>query len=193
MRWAIDGREEIDTLLVFVRYIAMLEGHAIPDAFAVQASLYSATPTASDVQSYAYLQPSLPDPTLATLRQISLQLNSFITSPPVINSTSTASIVTNDPTLGADSWVAVSNALSFLALVISLASAFFGIMVKRWPQEYRGCCSSISSGIARLRRYRLNNLEECCISAIVGILSVLLQLTLALLFEGFLVLLWHLH
>ncbi|KAI0758808.1 hypothetical protein C8Q74DRAFT_1209528, partial [Fomes fomentarius] len=53
-RW----KEEIDTLLVY-------------------AGLFSAVLTGLIVESYTLLTPPPPDPVLATLRQISIQLNSF--------------------------------------------------------------------------------------------------------------------
>ena len=49
--------------------------------FPGQAGLFSAILTAFNVQSYILLQPASPDPTLAVLQQISLQLNSFSVNP----------------------------------------------------------------------------------------------------------------
>ncbi|TBU36726.1 hypothetical protein BD309DRAFT_984756, partial [Dichomitus squalens] len=65
-RW----NEEIDNLLVY-------------------AGLFSSILTAFNVQSYLLLQPTTPDPTIAVLQQISLQLNSFSVNPPgaLVNST----------------------------------------------------------------------------------------------------------
>ena len=146
-----------------------------------------------NVQSYPYLQPSSPDPTLALLQQMSLQLNSFLITPPFINSTHAASIVQGDQTPETDPWAVTLNVLWFSALISSLASAYLGIMVKQWLQEYRSGCSGAAQESARLRQYRLDNLVKWRVAGIVAILPLLLQLSLALFFGGLLILLWHLH
>ena len=83
--------------------------------FVVQATLYSGILTAFNVQSYPYLQPPAPDATLAILQQISLQLNSFTTSPPFTNSTVTyiAPIATAVESPLAPLWVVTLNILWF--------------------------------------------------------------------------------
>ncbi|EJF60966.1 hypothetical protein BD309DRAFT_832166, partial [Dichomitus squalens] len=109
-RW----NEEIDTLLVY-------------------AGLFSAILTAFNVQSYLLLQPpATPDPTLAVLQQISLQLNSFSVNPPFVNSTQHAIIPSIPPTPEAESWAVALNTLWFSALICSLASASCGILIKQW-------------------------------------------------------------
>ncbi|KAI1788872.1 hypothetical protein LXA43DRAFT_1096893 [Ganoderma leucocontextum] len=174
----VDGwNKEIDTLLVF-------------------AALYSAILTAFNVQSYQYLQPAAPDPTLAVLQQIlSLQLNSLAITPP-INSIYGASTSTANDQAGtqarAPSWAVALNILWFSALILSLASTSIGIMTKQWLREYQSGCSGVAQEYALLRQLRLNNLEKWHVAEIVAILPVLLQLSLWLFFGGLLVLLWQL-
>ncbi|KAM5540804.1 hypothetical protein V8D89_005448 [Ganoderma adspersum] len=167
-------RKEIDNLLVF-------------------AALYSGILTAFNVQSYPYLQPSAPDATLAVLQQMSLQLDSFTTSPPFTNSTVTyiAPTVTAVETPLVPVWIVTLNILWFWALIIALTVAYFALMVQQWLHEYQDRCSGTSREYTRLRQYRLNNLNEWHVSWIVGSLPVLLQASLSLFFAGLLVLLWH--
>ncbi|TBU21830.1 hypothetical protein BD311DRAFT_792534 [Dichomitus squalens] len=144
------------------------------DTLLVYAGLFSAILTAFNVQSYLLLQPpATPVPTLAVLQQTSLQLNSFSVNPP---------------------FRAVAlNTLWFSALICSLASASFGILIKQWLHEYQAGISGSSLEIARLRQYRLNHLVKWHVAEIVAILPVLLQFSLSLFFAGLLVLLWNLH
>ncbi|TBU21969.1 hypothetical protein BD311DRAFT_743259 [Dichomitus squalens] len=171
-RW----KEEIDTLLVY-------------------AGLFSAILTAFNVQSYILLQPSTPDPTLAVLQQISLQLNSFsvTSSGTLVNSTHPVTPFAPIPTAPVEAWAVWLNSLWFSALICSLASASIGILVKQWLHEYEAGISGTSVEIARLRQYRLNHLEKWRVAEIIAILPVLLQVSLALFLAGILVLLWHLH
>lgn len=146
------------------------------------------------MQSYLLLQPaSSPDPTLVILQQISLQLNSFSVNPPFINSSQPATTILNRPAPAAESWAVALNTLWFSALICSLASASFGILVKQWLHEYRAGISGSSLEIARLRQYRLNHLIKWRVAEIVAALPILLQLSLSLFFAGLLVLLWNLH
>ncbi|TBU21321.1 hypothetical protein BD311DRAFT_772298 [Dichomitus squalens] len=171
-RW----KEEIDTLLVY-------------------AGLFSAILTAFNVQSYILLQSSTPDPTLAVLQQISLQLNSFSVTPPgtLVNSTHPITSFAPIPMALVETWAVWLNSLWFSALICSLASASVGILVKQWLHEYEAGISGTSLEIARLRQYRLNHLAKWRVAEIIAILPVLLQVSLALFLTGLLVLLWHLH
>ena len=93
----------------------------------------------------------------------------------------------------AEPWAVALNILWFSSLICSLASASIGILVKQWLHEYQIGISGSSPEIARLRQYRLNNLQKWRVGAIVAALPVLLQLSLSLFFAGLLVLLWNLH
>ncbi|TBU22726.1 hypothetical protein BD311DRAFT_869248 [Dichomitus squalens] len=171
-RW----NEEIDNLLVY-------------------AGLFSSILTAFNVQSYLLLQPATPDPTLAVLQQISLQLNSFSVNPPgtLVNSTHPVTAFAPVPMAPVETWAVWLNSLWFSALICSLSSASVGILVKQWLHEYEAGISGDSSEFARLRQYRLNRLEKWHLAEIVAVLPVLLQISLFLFFAGLLILLWHYH
>ncbi|KAL1945578.1 hypothetical protein VTO73DRAFT_2429 [Trametes versicolor] len=165
------------------------------DTYLVFAGLFSAILTAFNVQSYLLLQPSAPDPSIAVLQQISSQLASFSINPPFVNSTqpsnpSPTNANTPSPVLR---WAVWLNALWFSGLILSLTSASVGIMVKQWLNEYSSGVSGTSRPVARVRQYRLHNLQRWHVEDIVGTIPILLQLSLALFLSGLLVLLWNLH
>ncbi|EIW54276.1 uncharacterized protein TRAVEDRAFT_88839, partial [Trametes versicolor FP-101664 SS1] len=148
-RW----KEEIDTYLVF-------------------AGLFSAVLTTFNVQSYLLLQPATPDPSIAVLQQISLQLASFSIHPPFVNSTQPSS--TTRPNANTSPpvprWAVWLNALWFSGLILSLSSASVGIMVKQWLNEYSSGASGTSPPVARVRQYRLNNLRTWRVEDIIGVI-----------------------
>ncbi|KAI0331619.1 hypothetical protein GY45DRAFT_1209831, partial [Cubamyces sp. BRFM 1775] len=166
------------------------------DTYLVYAGLFSAILTAFNVESYQLLQPAPPDPSPGILQQISLQLSSLSYTSPLINSTHPA-FSPSEASITALSavplWAVWLNALWFSSLILSLSSASVGILVKQWLNESQSGLSGDSEHIARLRQYRLNNLERCHVGSIVNAIPVLLQSALALFFAGLLVLLWNLH
>ncbi|KAI0365880.1 hypothetical protein BV20DRAFT_982262 [Pilatotrama ljubarskyi] len=168
------------------------------DTYLVYAGLFSAIVTAFNVQSYLLLQPIPPDPALAALQQISLQLGSLSINPPFVNSTHPAfapTDTTSSPAPPISPTIVALNALWFSSLVLSLSSASIGIMVKQWLNEFKSGLSSKRSSreIARLRQYRLNNLLKWHVHNIVLAIPVLLQLALAFFLTGLLALAWTLH
>ncbi|KAI0758684.1 hypothetical protein C8Q74DRAFT_258684, partial [Fomes fomentarius] len=169
-RW----KEEIDTLLVY-------------------AGLFSAVLTALIVESYKLLSPPPPDPVLAALQQISVQLSSFSVNPSFVNSTQPSVSQVLPPPPPAPRWAVWLNALWFSSLIFSLSAASVGIMVKQWLNEYSTGLIGDSRHFARLRQHRLQNLEKWHVAEIVAILPILLQIALVLFFGGLLVLLWGLN
>ncbi|KAI0716819.1 hypothetical protein C8Q76DRAFT_673163, partial [Earliella scabrosa] len=171
VRW----KEEMDTLLVY-------------------AGLFSAVLTAFIIESYPLLQAAPSDTTLAVLRQISAQLNSFSIDPPFANSTRTAQPLINDqstfdPPLSAV-WL---NSLWFASLVFSLASASVALIVKQWLRHATLGLSGTSREVARRRQYHLSGLLKWHVGTIVATLPILLQIALFLFLIGLVVLLWGLH
>ncbi|KAI1797257.1 hypothetical protein LXA43DRAFT_404059 [Ganoderma leucocontextum] len=164
------------------------------DSLLVFAGLFSAVLTAFNVQSYQLLQPAATGPMLATLQQISAQLNSFSVSSTFINSTQPGqpSDETEAPFRAPPSAVWI-NTLWFASLVCSLASASIALIVKQWLYEVSSGLSGTSRETARVRQYRLNSLMKWHVGAIVLIPSVLLQVALVLFLAGLLILLWTLH
>ncbi|OJT08366.1 hypothetical protein TRAPUB_705 [Trametes pubescens] len=165
------------------------------DTYLVFAGLFSAILTAFNVQSYLLLQPSAPDPSISILQQISSQLESFSVNPPFINATqpsSTGRTSPNNPP-PAPRWAVWLNALWFSGLILSLASASIGIMVKHWLNEFSSGVSGTSRPIARVRQYRLNNLQRWRLEDVVVAIPILLQISLSLFLAWLLVLLWNLN
>ncbi|KAJ8456922.1 hypothetical protein ONZ51_g11836 [Trametes cubensis] len=166
------------------------------DTYLVYAGLFSAILTAFNVESYQLLQPVPPDPSPAILQHISLQLTSLSYIPPLINSTYPAFSSSGTSTTTSSAvftWAIWLNALWLSGLVLSLSAASVGILVKQWLNEFQSGLSGDSEHIARLRQYRLNNLQRCHVGSIVNTIPVLLQGALALFLVGLLVLLWNLH
>ncbi|EJF56149.1 hypothetical protein DICSQDRAFT_72088 [Dichomitus squalens LYAD-421 SS1] len=116
------------------------------DSLVVYAGLFSSILTAFNVQSYLLLQPATPDPTIAVLQQISLQLNSFSVNPPgaLVNSTHPVTPFAAVQTSLVESWAVWLNSLWFSALICSLSSASVGILVKQWLHAYQAGISGDS-------------------------------------------------
>ncbi|KAI0344880.1 hypothetical protein BDW22DRAFT_1326800, partial [Trametopsis cervina] len=158
----IEGvKNDIDTLLVFI-------------------GLFSAVLSAFLVVAVALLQEDIPGATLTTLRQIqnanyTIQGNHIISisptpmpSPPFEPSVNAIRIN--------DLWAA--------SLVISLATASFGILVKQWLREYMKFVTSFPQGRLRIRNFRRAGLETWKVLTIAACLPLLLQLALELFFVG---------
>ncbi|RPD61486.1 hypothetical protein L227DRAFT_500242, partial [Lentinus tigrinus ALCF2SS1-6] len=169
VRW----KEEMDTLLVY-------------------AGVSSAVMTAFVVESYKLLQPDPTDVTVAVLKQISTQLNSFTISPPFVNVTQVdqSANATHAPFRAPSSAIWL-NALWFSSLVFSLGSALLALFLKQWIYEATVGGSSRES--ARLRQYRLHGLLRWRVGTIVVILPIMLQLASILFLGGLVLLLWTLH
>lgn len=167
--------------------------------------------TTFNVQTYVLLQPPTgPDASMAVLLQISSQLASFSIAPPFVNSTQLPStnILDSSNAPPIPRWAIWLNALWFSGLILSLAAASIGILVKQWLNEYSSGLSgksgaaksgSVISGpgtsraVGRVRQYRLENLRTWRVEDIIGTIPILLQLALAFFLAGMLILLWSLH
>ncbi|KAI0359383.1 hypothetical protein OH77DRAFT_1395019, partial [Trametes cingulata] len=171
------------------------------DGSPVYGGLLSAIVSTFNAQTYSSLTPTPPDTTPAILRQISIQLASLSINSPFINSTHPAyqeagAMASSVPT--AMVWV---NALWFSSLILSLSAASIGMMVKQWLNQYiSGLPPETNSSetretleTARLRQYRLNNLEKWQVHLFVLAIPFLLQLALALFLAGLLILVWTLN
>ncbi|KAI9064562.1 hypothetical protein FKP32DRAFT_1675519 [Trametes sanguinea] len=164
------------------------------DTYHVFAGLFSAILTAYNGQSYPLLQPPSPDPNIAILSQISLQLSSFTTQPSYTNSTrpAFASALPRTAPLAPTSLVWITT-LCFSSLNVSISSAYLGMMVKQWLNEYKSGLLGDSLELVELRRYRLNNLVKWRVERFVIAIPVLLQPALVMFLLGLVVLLWTLH
>ncbi|KAI0666944.1 hypothetical protein C8Q78DRAFT_406810 [Trametes maxima] len=166
------------------------------DTYLVFAGLFSAILTAFNVQSYQSLQPAPPDHALATvtaLQQISAQLSSFATSSTFVNSTHPVFQQLDAPPSPVPRSAVWLNGLWFTSLILSLTSSSLCIVVKQWLNEFSSPIQGTTREAARLRQYRLENLERWHVGFIVMTIPVLLQIALALFLAGLLVLLYPLH
>lgn len=184
----------MDTLLVYVSFLD-LHYNGIDNKCPSQAGLFSAALTAFNVQSYAMLTPTGPDPVLDALQRISEQLSGFSVNFTSVDSTTPAWQQNGSTAQSAPQrWAVWLNTLWFCSLICSLSSASVAIMVKQWLNEYKTGISGNSRKAARLRQYRLNGVIRWHVGTIIiSILPTLLQISLGLFFAGLLILLWELN
>ncbi|KAH9849593.1 hypothetical protein C2E23DRAFT_888082 [Lenzites betulinus] len=167
-------KEEIDTLLVL-------------------AGLFSAVVTTFNVEVYTMLQPQPEDMMVATLMQISTQLNSFVVNSNFVNSTQPMDSKALYRPFKADAVAIRLNIAWFLALVCGLLSASLGLLVKQWLREYLSGSSNVSRESMRIRQLRYESLRRWRVPEIILFLPILLQVGLLSFFVGLLDLLWTLH
>ncbi|KAI0336981.1 hypothetical protein BDW22DRAFT_1340709, partial [Trametopsis cervina] len=160
----IEGiKNDIDTLLVFI-------------------GLFSAVLSAFLSIAVALLQEDVPGATLLTLRQMSAQNANYTIQGDFIISTSPVSA--SSPSFEPSVNVIRINDLWAGSLVISLATASFGILVKQWLREYMKFVTSSPQGRLRIRHFRRAGLETWKVLTIAACLPLLLQLALGLFFIG---------
>uniref|UniRef100_A0A0W0FHX2 DUF6535 domain-containing protein n=1 Tax=Moniliophthora roreri TaxID=221103 RepID=A0A0W0FHX2_MONRR len=158
-------RDDIDTLLVF-------------------AGLFSAVVTAFAIESYQWLDKDPADTTVALLTQlISVQIN---------GSQTTTSF---EPTqFKPDASSIRINIFWFLSLILSLASALFGLLCKQWVREHQRDTTTRTSGEAlALRQLRRDSFEKWGVSSFLSALPILLEVAPLFFFVGVLDLLWNRH
>lgn len=130
---------------------------------------------------------------MLVLRRISVQLETFSLSPGFANSSSTAPPL---PSLDfvADSTTRWINALWFLSLVFSLASALFGILVKQWIREYMQWNAALASprDNVLVRQIRFEAWNTWNVPATIASIPALLELALVFFVSGLVILLWTL-
>lgn len=150
----------------------------------VQAGLFSAVLTAFVVVSCLLLKPDSTQTASDTLRHISTQ----------IADSSLPAVAPAQPFHASTSSVWV-NALWFVSLELSLASALFGMIAKRWLREYMTWTTLSSSvhDILSLRNYRYEAFLEWRVPSIIAAIPALLELALILFFAGLVLLLCTLN
>ncbi|KAI0085038.1 hypothetical protein BDY19DRAFT_462342 [Irpex rosettiformis] len=140
--------------------------------------------TAFLVESYKTLQQD-PTRTMVTLlQQIALQTSSFSLTNGFINSTISQPSRTSDPVFQPTSNAKCVNILWFASLVISLATASLGIVVKQWLREYLAGEHTSAQARLRIRHFRHPALARWKVFEIAAVLPLLLQLSLALFLAG---------
>ncbi|EKM48619.1 uncharacterized protein PHACADRAFT_266250, partial [Phanerochaete carnosa HHB-10118-sp] len=162
----------------------------------VKAGLFSAILTAFVVSTYTILQPSSADLTnqlITTNNQILVQgfsavLTGSSFSPPQLMSL--ADLPQFRPSTPAR-WI---NTLFFISLVLSIAAALLGILVKQWVREYMQWNSPLATPRENImvRQFRLEAWDAWNVSAIVSTVPALLEVAMILFLIGMVILLWTL-
>ena len=182
-------KEEIDTLLVFVRVINV----CVPAAGLTrceQAGLYSAIVTAFIIESYQWLSQGPEDTAVMLLAEISAKLNGNAQARGLEES---LILATGTVPFSAPLSAIVINSLWFVSLVAALSSAFIGILVKQWLREYMRPISIAPIDALSLRQLHYQALKDWGVVEIISFLPLLLQYSLALFLVGLLYFLWTLH
>lgn len=179
-------KEEIDTLLVFVRPPVLICGSQILINCDLQAGLFSAIVTAFIIESYKWLQRDPTDASVQLLSQIVGQLGG------TVNQT-TSQIHDPAAEFHPDVWDVTINTLWFSSLVCSLVAALLCILAKQWIREYmRSIPISLREDIS-LRQFRYDGLKNWGVKGVITFLPILLEAALALFLVGLIGLLWTLH
>lgn len=157
-----------------------------------QAGLFSAVLTAFLVLSYALLQIDNSQTIVNLLARILGQLqNPDSSSSSSANSPSILSSQNFQPS-AAVVWL---NCLWFLSLVVSLASAFFGILVKQWLREYMKWNATLGDPKENVlvRQIRYEDWNHWHVDTVIGAIPGFLELAVILFVIGLVILLWTVH
>ena len=92
--------------------------------------------------------------------------------------------VLEPPAFEAPTWALRVNGLWFASLIVSLATASFGMLVKSWLREYLAAEQLAPQLRLRVRQYRYPALQKWKVFEIAAALPLLLQLALGLFFIG---------
>ncbi|KAL0060758.1 hypothetical protein AAF712_012449 [Marasmius tenuissimus] len=176
-------KEDIDTLLVFVRLFGPSQNFIRTLAnIGKQAGLFSAVVTAFTIESYQWLSEDPSDQNIAILTHISTQFHNQSTSAfeptPFIPSPSVVRI----------------NVFWFLSLILSLVDALFGLMCKQWLREFRRPTKTRTpEQWLSLRCFRSECFEQWHVPSFLAALPIILEVALFCFFAGLLELLWTKH
>ncbi|KAI3608431.1 hypothetical protein WG66_000950 [Moniliophthora roreri] len=148
------------------------------------AGLYSAVVTAFIIESYQWLSEDPADTTVALLTKISMQLNA----------SQTQTIFPERPQFEPEASSIRINCFWFLSLILSLTSAFFGLLCKQWLQEHqRDPPTRTPAEALALRQLRRDSLEKWWVPSFLSALPTLLEVALLFFSVGILDLLWNRH
>ena len=184
-----DFANDIDTLLVFVRYLSTLFGDLkLIKQLISQAGLFSAVLTAFLAQSYQSLQP---DTSAQLLGRISQQLGSFTIAQSFVNSTF---FPDNLPPFQPPSSAIAINSLWFLSLVFSLAAALFGILAKEWLREFLQWNAVLASPRENvlIRQIRFEEWQGWHVSTLISAIPALVEIAVILFLVGMAIFVWTL-
>ncbi|ESK95907.1 hypothetical protein Moror_12315 [Moniliophthora roreri MCA 2997] len=152
------------------------------DTLLVFSGLFSAVVTAFVIEAYQWLSEDPADTTVALLTRMSMQLNASQTAIP------------ERPQFEPDASSIRINCFWFLSLILSLASALFGLLCKQWLREHQRNPPTRTPGEAlALRRLRRDSFEKWGVVSFLSALPILLEVTVLMFFTGVLDLLWNRH
>ncbi|GJE95702.1 hypothetical protein PsYK624_118880 [Phanerochaete sordida] len=161
-----------------------------------KAGLFSAILTAFVVQTYPLLQPSSTDIAnqflAANNKMLYLGFSAIASQspfapPPMLSLEELPPFQPSTPAR----WI---NCLFFISLVLSLAAALFGILVKQWVREYMLWTWPLGTPRENVlvRQYRFESWEAWNVATVISTVPALLEIAMILFLSGVIVLLWTL-
>ncbi|KAJ3533212.1 hypothetical protein NM688_g7312 [Phlebia brevispora] len=158
------------------------------------AGLFSAVVTPFTVESATWLQQDPGDATNMFLAYISLQISSFVNTPPLINSSAPALPLQNVTSAFTPAAIAAPvNTLWVLSLTLSLMSAFFAITVQQWLRQLGLPADIPIRRAVELLALRADGLKTWQVPGIISLLPLLLQIAVILFLVGLFILLQSLN
>lgn len=152
------------------------------NALLILAGLFATILTAFLAGSTGWLQQDNTQVTADLLLQISAQL-----------ADNSRQNIAQLPTFEAATVDVAINVLWFLSLVLSLASALFGMIVKRWLREYTAWQTESLPEAICLRQVRYKAFLRWKVPLIVALLPGLLEMALVMFMAGIVIMLWTLN
>ncbi|RXW21343.1 hypothetical protein EST38_g4512 [Candolleomyces aberdarensis] len=151
-----------------------------PTSSTQQATLFSAVVTSFIIEAYKLLQVDQQEVASAVLLGIHRQLDNLV------RQNTSAPALTPDPTVHftpSSSAVAV-NICFFLSLTLSLSTVSVGILCLQWLRKYQREPEVSPEQMIAIRHFRLRGIENWWVSAIIGLLPMVLQVSLFIFIIG---------
>ncbi|KAJ3551612.1 hypothetical protein NM688_g4602 [Phlebia brevispora] len=169
-----DFADDINTLLVF-------------------AGLFSAVVTAFVIVSYTMLQPDNTQLSVQLLSVLAIRAGGSTGSNSFLNST--AATLPSSIIFRASAAAISINALWFTSLVLSLASALYGILAKQWCREYLKWNAVLSdpSENVLVRQMRVEAWMQWKVPLLIAAIPALLEVALILFLSGMIIFFWTLE
>ncbi|KAK0211087.1 hypothetical protein DFS33DRAFT_1450817 [Desarmillaria ectypa] len=164
--------EPLDTIDVLLVFLTGLD---------CKAGLFSAVVTTFIVQTSQNLRISYSQMSALLLFELVSAQRAIARGVPV-DQVATLVITPSTPFTPAtiDTWV---NVLWFIRLSLSLITVLGVVLVKRWHYQYISLPSGTPRGRTRIRQYRYTGFKKWQLPIIIGLLSVLMQVALAIFFH----------
>jgi len=137
-------------------------------------------------QTYQSLQPDPETATQGLLAELIAVQRVAANSSPVNVIPSYETTAPTFTPMSADVWI---NSLWFVSLILSLLTAFLGVLAKQWLYQYVAVTSGSPRARALVRQARSMGLNDWHVPALIGFLPTILHLSLALFLVGLVILL----